>query len=146
MGAFRLSQEINVPQKQAKQFIDAYFAKYPGIQKYMDDTIAFCLENGWVETMFGRRRLIPDINSRNKMAKTAAERVAINSRIQGSAADLIKIAMINIQNKIETHYPKAKMIMQVHDELVFEVPETQCDEFKKRESELDVLIEERRAY
>ncbi|MCG8337483.1 MAG: DNA polymerase, partial [Proteobacteria bacterium] len=90
-----------------------------------------CLENGWVETMFGRRRLIPDINSRNKMAKTAAERVAINSRIQGSAADLIKIAMINIQNKIETHYPKAKMIMQVHDELVFEVPETQCDEFKK---------------
>ncbi len=131
MGAFRLSQEINVPQKQAKQFIDAYFAKYPGIQKYMDDTIAFCLENGWVETMFGRRRLIPDINSRNKMAKTAAERVAINSRIQGSAADLIKIAMINIQNKIETHYPEAKMIMQVHDELVFEVPETQCDEFKK---------------
>ncbi len=130
MGAFRLSQEINVPQKQAKQFIEAYFAKYPGIQKYMDDTIAFCLENGWVETMFGRRRLIPDINSRNKMAKTGAERVAINSRIQGSAADLIKIAMINIQNKIESHYPEAKMIMQVHDELVFEVPIAQANELK----------------
>ncbi len=123
MGAFRLSQEIGVPQKQAKAFIDSYFSKYPGIKRYMDDTIFFCRENLFVETMFQRRRLIPDINSKNRLAQAGAERVAINSRIQGSAADLIKIAMINIQTVLEEKYPKAKMIMQVHDELVFEVPE-----------------------
>ncbi|MBU2514605.1 DNA polymerase I [bacterium] len=123
MGAYRLSQEIGVSQKQAAAFIDSYFSKYPGIKRYMEETVSFCRENLFVETMFQRRRLIPDINSKNRLAQSGAERVAINSRIQGSAADLIKIAMVNIQSKLEARYPKAKMIMQVHDELVFEVPE-----------------------
>ena len=145
MGAFRLSQEINVPQKQAKQFIDAYFSKYPNIQSYMDETIAFCYDNGYVETMFYRKRLVPDIRSKNRLARTAAERVAINSRIQGSAADLIKKAMITIQDKIDKNYPDAKMIMQVHDELVFEVPETDAEPFRKMvitEMENAVSLEE----
>ncbi len=136
MGAFRLSQEINVPQKQAKEFIEAYFRKYPGIKRYMEETVSFCKEHLYVETMFKRRRLIPDINSKNRMAQTGAERVAINSRIQGSAADLIKIAMINIQSLLEEKYPEAKMIMQVHDELVFEIPESYqqgfIEEIKKK--------------
>ncbi len=123
MGAFRLSQEIGVPQKQAKVFIESYFAKYPGIKQYMDDTIAFCQEKYFVETMFHRKRAIPDIHSKNHIIRTACERVAINTRIQGSAADLIKIAMINIQNKLDSDFPNIKMIMQVHDELVFEMPE-----------------------
>jgi DNA polymerase-1 len=131
MGAFRLSQEIAVSQAQAKQFIDSYFKKYPGIQRYMDETIRFCVDFGFVETMFKRRRLIPDIQSKNHLARTAAERVAINSRIQGSAADLIKIAMIAIQKRIDTAFPEAKMIMQVHDELVFEVPESIAAAFRR---------------
>ncbi len=121
MGAFRLSQEIGISQKQAKIFIDSYFEKYPKIQTYMDETIAFCQEHLYVETIFHRRRAIPDINSKNHIARTASERVAINSRIQGSAADLIKIAMIEIQQKLDLALSQTKMIMQVHDELVFEV-------------------------
>ncbi|MFH2133462.1 MAG: DNA polymerase, partial [bacterium] len=123
MGAFRLSQEIAVSNAQAKRFIDAYFDRYPRIKRYMDETIAFCRENAFVETMFRRKRAIPDIHSKNHMIRSAAERVAINTRIQGSAADLIKIAMITIQNRLEQEQPLTKMIMQVHDELVFEVPE-----------------------
>jgi len=127
MGAFRLSQEINVSNAQAKQFIEAYFEKYPKIKSYMDDTVAFCQENAYVETMFRRKRAIPDIHSKNHMVRTAAERMAINTRIQGSAADLIKIAMIDIQNKLEQELPLTRMIMQVHDELVFEVPQDNLD-------------------
>ena len=123
MGAFRLSQEINVSNKQAKAFIEAYFTKYPKIKIYMDETIEFCRTHGLVETMFHRKRPLPDINSKNHIVRTAAERMAINTRIQGSAADLIKIAMINIQKKLEDQFPEAKMIMQIHDELVFEVKE-----------------------
>lgn len=127
MGAFRLSQEINVSNAQAKSFIEAYFNRYPRIKQYMDDTIAFCQENAFVETMFRRKRAIPDIHSKNHMIRTAAERMAINTRIQGSAADLIKIAMINIQDRLESEQPLTRMIMQVHDELVFEVPEKEVD-------------------
>ncbi len=128
MGAFRLSQEINVSNAQAKSFIEAYFGKYPKIKRYMDDTILFCQENTFVETMFQRKRAIPDIHSKNHMVRTAAERMAINTRIQGSAADLIKIAMINIQDRLERELPLTRMIMQVHDELVFEVPQENVDD------------------
>lgn len=127
MGAFRLSQEIHVSNAQAKSFIEAYFAKYPRIRRYMDETIAFCQENSFVETMFRRKRAIPDIHAKNHMVRTAAERTAINTRIQGSAADLIKIAMINIQNTLDQDRSLTKMIMQVHDELVFEVPRDGVD-------------------
>ena len=127
MGAFRLSQEINVSNKQAKAFIEAYFAKYPKIKTYMDETIDFCRNHLYVETMFHRKRPLPDINSKNHMVRTAAERMAINTRIQGSAADLIKIAMINIQKKLEAQFSDTKMIMQIHDELVFEVKENEVN-------------------
>jgi len=127
MGAFRLSQEINVSNKQAKSFIEAYFAKYPKIKAYMDETIEFCRKHLYVETMFRRKRPLPDINSKNHMVRTAAERMAINTRIQGSAADLIKIAMIDIQKKLEKQYPETKMIMQIHDELVFEVKDEEVE-------------------
>lgn len=130
MGAFRLSQEIGVSQKEAKSFIESYFSKYPGIQEYMDGTVAFCREKGFVETMFKRRRIFPDIDSKNHIARTASERGAINSRIQGSAADLIKIAMIHVNRTIDTDFPEVKMIMQVHDELVFEAPERIAEDFK----------------
>jgi DNA polymerase-1 len=127
MGAFRLSQEIRVSNAQAKAFIEAYFAKYPKIKTYMDETIAFCQEKAFVETMFRRKRAIPDIHAKNHMVRTAAERMAINTRIQGSAADLIKIAMIDIQNTLDRELSLTKMIMQVHDELVFEVPQDKVD-------------------
>jgi DNA polymerase I len=125
MGAYRLSQELRISHQEAQAFIDAYFERYPKIRDYMDNTIAFCRENGYVETLFKRKRLIPDIRSENHSFRTGAERMAINSRIQGSAADLIKIAMVNIQEKIDHRFPETKMIMQVHDELVFEIPETE---------------------
>ncbi|MCP4754315.1 MAG: DNA polymerase I [Proteobacteria bacterium] len=128
MGAYRLSQEIGVTNKQAKMFIDSYFEKYPKIKTYMDETIAFCREHSFVETIFKRKRTIPDINSKNHMVRTASERIAINTRIQGSAADLIKIAMVEIQNRLERDQPQTKMIMQVHDELVFEVRPEEIDD------------------
>lgn len=121
MGAFRLAKEIGVGNAEAKRFIDAYFARYPKIQAYMEETLTFAREKGYVETLFGRRRPIFEINSKNHLARTGAERAAINSRIQGSAADLIKRAMIDCQREIDRGELKAKMILQVHDELLFEV-------------------------
>ena len=93
----------------------------------MDETVAFCQTNAFVETMFQRKRAIPDIHAKNHMVRTAAERMAINTRIQGSAADLIKIAMVDIQNTLDREHSLTKMIMQVHDELVFEVPRENVD-------------------
>lgn len=136
MSAFRLSKEIGVTNKQAKAFIDAYFERYPMIRKYMEDTVAFCKEHHYVTTLFDRKRAFPDIDSRNGMVRSAAERAAINSRIQGSAADLIKIAMINVQNKIEELDLPVKMIMQVHDELVFEVKNEAVESFKETITDL----------
>lgn len=127
MGAFRLAREINVTNQQARMFIEAYFKKYPKIKTYMDETIAFCRENLFVETIFHRKRTLPDINAKNHMIRSAAERMAINSRIQGSSADLIKIAMIEIQRKLEQTFPQTRMIMQIHDELVFEASEEEVD-------------------
>ena len=123
MGAFRLSSEIGVSNKEAKAFIDAYFARYPGIKSYMDETLDFVRSKGYVETLFGRRRGFDEINSKNHLARASAERAAINSRIQGSAADLIKLAMIDLKTVIDQGLLKAKMILQVHDELVFELAE-----------------------
>ena len=121
MGAYRLAKEIGVSNRQAKDFIESYFAKYPKIRAYMRDTIAQCRKMGYVKTIFNRKRPLPDINSSNNMVKSAAERAAINTRIQGSAADLIKIAMIDIDRNMERFPAETKMIMQVHDELVFEI-------------------------
>ena len=129
-SAFGLSQNLGIPRKEAQEIIENYFSQYPGIKKYMSDTIEFARENGYVETIMKRRRYLRDINSANATVRGFAERNAINAPIQGSAADMIKCAMINIFNEINTRKLKSKMTMQVHDELVFEVHKTEVEEMK----------------
>ncbi len=127
-GAFGLSQNLGISRTEAKELIDAYFEQFPGIRSYMDKTIDFCRKNGYVKTLLGRRRYIPDINSNNRTVVGFAERNAINAPIQGSAADMIKVAMINIQELLEKSKTKTKMILQVHDELLFDAHKDEIDE------------------
>jgi len=129
-SAFGLSQNLGISRKEAAEIIDQYFTQYTGIRKYMGEVIEFAKENGYVETILKRRRYLRDINSANMTVRGFAERNAINAPIQGSAADLIKIAMINIQKDIAEKGLEGKMIMQVHDELVFDVPNHEINEFK----------------
>ena len=119
-SAFGLSQTLAIPRSEAKEIIDNYFEQFPGIKDYMAETKEFARENGYIETILGRRRYLRDINSRNWTVRAQAERNAINSPIQGSAADLIKVAMINIHKQFRSQNLKSQMILQVHDELVFE--------------------------
>jgi DNA polymerase I len=121
MSAFGLAERLGIPRKDGASIISQYFAQYPSIKKYMENTIAFARKQGYVETIKGRRRYITDINSGNSVVRGYAERNAINAPIQGSAADMIKIAMINIYYELEKQKLQSKMIMQVHDELVFDV-------------------------
>ncbi len=121
MSAFGLSQRLKIPRKEAAEIIEAYFTQYPGVKKYMDDTVAFAQANGYVETMTGRRRYSRDINVKNNTVRQAAERNAINAPLQGTAADMIKIAMVRIQALLESWQTKTRMILQVHDELLFEL-------------------------
>jgi DNA polymerase-1 len=121
-SAFGLSQNLGIPRKEAADIIDNYFAQYPGIKDYMSDTMNFARENGYVTTLMGRRRYLRDINSANQTVRGFAERNAINAPIQGSAADMIKIAMINIHKEFIAQKLDSRMTMQVHDELVFDVP------------------------
>jgi DNA polymerase-1 len=130
-SAFGLSQNLGIPRKEAAEIIDNYFLQYPGIKKYMNDTIEFARTHGYVETIMKRRRYLRDINSANATVRGFAERNAINAPIQGSAADMIKVAMINIYNEINDRKLKSKMTMQVHDELVFEVHQSEIEEMKK---------------
>ena len=124
LGSFGLSQRIGIGRKEAKEIIDNYFEKYAGIKKYMDMTIQSCRETGYAETLCGRRRYFKDINSSNHNLRTAAERGAINMPIQGTASDMMKIAMINIDRLMREQKLKSRMMLQVHDELVFEaIPE-----------------------
>ena len=121
ISAFGLSERLNIPRKEAAAIIENYFAKYPGIKTYMDESIEIAREKGYVETIMGRRRYLRDINSSNHTVRGYAERNAINSPIQGSAADMLKIAMINIQSDFKAKSIKSKKLLQVHDELVFDV-------------------------
>ena len=121
VSAFGLSNQTNLNRKESKELIEKYFEKYPKLKHYMNNQISFARDNGYVETILGRRRYLKDINSQNSIVRGAAERNAINAPIQGSAADIIKIAMINIQNKLSNGNYKSKMLLQVHDELVFDV-------------------------
>ncbi len=123
-SAFGLSRQTGMPVSDAKLFIERYFSRYPRIRGFLDECIAFARRHGYVKTMLGRRRAIPDINSRNQTARSAAERFAANTVIQGSAADLIKRAMVNIHRRIQTERRPSRMLIQVHDELVFEVPKS----------------------
>lgn len=129
-SAFGLSQNLGIPRKEAAEIIDQYFAKYSGIKRYMSDTMNFARENGYVQTLMGRRRYLRDINSANATVRGFAERNAINAPIQGSAADMIKIAMINIHRTIKEQKLDSRMTMQVHDELVFDAPQHEVDKIK----------------
>lgn len=130
ISAFGLSERLNIPRKEAALIIEQYFAKYPKIKDYMDKSIAFAKENGYVETLLGRRRYLRDINSSNFTVRGFAERNAINAPIQGTSADMIKIAMIIIHNQMITQNLQSKMIMQVHDELVFDVHKSEIEIIK----------------
>ncbi|WP_316850051.1 DNA polymerase I [Pedobacter agri] len=129
-SAFGLSQNLGIPRKEAAEIIEQYFAQYPGIKRYMSDTMNFARENGFVETIMGRRRYLRDINSANQTVRGFAERNAINAPIQGSAADMIKIAMINIHREMKAQNLQSTMTMQVHDELVFDVVKSEKEVMK----------------
>ena len=127
MGAFGLSQSLGIEQKAAKDYIDRYFARFAGVRRYMDETKASAAEKGYVETLFGRRISLPEINGGSGPLRAGAERQAINAPMQGTAADLIKLAMLAVQKSLDDEGKATRMVMQVHDELVFEVPEAEIE-------------------
>ena len=130
VSAFGLSQQTDMSRKEAKAAIDGYFRTYPGIKKYMDDQVAFARDHGYVETITGRRRYLKDIESRNAVVRGHSERNAVNAPIQGSAADIIKLAMIEVDRAMRAANLKSKMLLQVHDELVFDVYKDELEELK----------------
>ncbi len=130
ISAFGLSQRLEIPRKEAAAIIESYFLQYPDIKRYMNDTVEQARERGYVETLLGRRRYLRDINSANHTVRGFAERNAINAPIQGSAADMIKLAMINIHRRFEEMQVKSKMILQVHDELLFDVYKPELEDLK----------------
>jgi len=136
ISTFGLAQNLSIPRSEAKELIDGYFATYPDVKKYMDESIRIAREKGYVSTILGRKRQLLNINSRNSLLRSNDERNAINAPIQGTAADIIKIAMNNCQSRLEKENLQAKMILQVHDELVFDVPKNEQEKIKK------IVIEE----
>ena len=136
ISAFGLAQRLGIPRREAAGIIEQYFKQFPGIRKYMDDTIAFARDRGYVETVAGRRRYIRDIRSSNNTLRGAAERNAINAPIQGTAADMIKIAMVNIHRELTARKLKSRMLLQVHDELVFDV-------YRPEEKEVCSFVEDK---
>jgi DNA polymerase-1 len=131
ISSFGLSERLTIGRKEAKELIDGYFNSYPGVKIYMDDSIRKAREKGYVTTMFGRRRYLRDIQSRNQVVRGNAERNAINAPIQGSAADIIKIAMVRIHERLKTEKYRSKMILQVHDELIFETFEPELEKLRE---------------
>jgi len=136
MSAFGLAKQLGIPRGEAQAYVDLYFDRYPGVKDYMDNIRATASEQGYVETVFGRRLYLPEINARNAQRRQYAERSAINAPMQGTAADIIKKAMITVHDWLKTDKPGARMIMQVHDELVFEVDNDKVDEVRDRVIEL----------
>jgi DNA polymerase-1 len=130
ISAFGLSQRLGIPRTEAKEIIDAYFQEFPAVKQYMDGAIEKARKNEFVETILGRRRYLRDINSRNMTMRGFAERNAINAPLQGSAADLIKVAMINVHEWMKKENLKSKMILQVHDELVFDAHKDEVEILK----------------
>ncbi len=135
ISAFGLAERLNIPRKEAKEIIDGYFENFPGVREFMDKSIKEAREKGYVETLFGRRRYLPDINSRNGIVRGIAERNAINAPIQGTAADIIKMAMVAIQKRFEKEGIKSKMMLQVHDELNFNL-------FKPEQDKVSLIVKE----
>ena len=126
ISAFSLSQDIGVTVAEAKAYMEAYFATFPGVRKYMDDVVAQAKERGYVETLFHRRRDLPEIKSSNFNMRSFGERVALNMPIQGTAADIMKLAMVAVETRLKAELPEAKLVLQVHDELIVECPEDQA--------------------
>ncbi len=131
VSAFGLSNQTNLSRSESKNLIESYFTAYPKLKKYISSQINFARENGYVETILGRKRYLMDINSRNHIVRGGAERNAINAPIQGSAADIIKLAMVKIYNRMKNNQFKSKMLVQVHDELIFEIYKPELQEMKK---------------
>jgi len=136
MSAFGLASQLGIERAAAQQYIDLYFARYPGVKRYMDSTREQAKAQGFVETWFGRRLWLPEINGANGMRRQAAERAAINAPMQGTAADLIKLAMIAVQAWLESERLQSRLIMQVHDELILEVPQNELAQVKQKLREL----------
>ena len=136
MSEYGLEQATGLSREEAAQFIAAYFEKYPGVKQYLESTKEQARQEGYVQTILGRRRSIPEINSSNRQVREAAERMAINMPVQGTSADIIKVAMINLDREIAKRKLKSKMTLQVHDELIFEVPKTEREEMRQLASEL----------
>ncbi len=130
VSAFGLSNQTDLTRSEAKELIETYYQTYPKLRKYMSEQVDFARDNGYVQTVLGRRRYLRDINSRNAVVRGAAERNAVNAPIQGSAADIIKIAMINIHEKLAEENLKSKMLLQVHDELVFDAYKPELEKLK----------------
>lgn len=135
ISAFGLAQRLGTNRTHAAELISTYFELYPGVKRYMDQTVAMARENGYVETLMGRRRPLRDINSRNGTVRSAAERTAINTPVQGSAADLIKLAMVAVHREMAARKMRSRLILQVHDELVFDV-------LREEAEPLEVLVRE----
>ena len=131
ISSFGLAQRLNLGRKEAKELIDGYFASFPAIRSFIDDSIGFARENGYVETLFGRRRYLPDINAKNATVRALAERNAVNAPIQGTAADIIKLAMIRVDQRIEEAGLKSRMVLPIHDELMFDALPEEVPELKK---------------
>ena len=125
---FGLSRDTGVSRKEARRYIDNYLDSYPGVKKYMEDIVKFGQQHGYVETYLKRRRYLPDLNAKNKMQQAFARRMALNTPIQGTSADIIKLAMIKVFNQLKERELQAKLLLQVHDELVLEVPLAKVEE------------------
>ena len=120
ISAFGLSQDLNITRKEAQDYIERYFKTYPGIKGYLDGSVAYAKEHGYVKTLYGRIRPIPELTSSNFMQRSFGERAAMNSAIQGTAADIIKIAMINVTKRLQKEHLSSRLILQIHDELLIE--------------------------
>ena len=131
ISAFGLSQRLNIGRAEAKKIIEDYFANFPAISSYIQDTLAAARETGYVETLFGRRRYLPDINSKNGTVRALAERNAINAPIQGTAADIIKLAMINVDRRLAEEDMQSRMVLQIHDELMFDAVPEELEKLEK---------------
>ena len=131
ISSFGLSQDLSITRKEASQYIESYFETYPGIKKFLDDSVTHAKEEGYAVTLFGRRRPIPELKSSNFMQRNFGERVAMNAPIQGTAADIMKIAMIGVNRELKEKQMKSRMILQVHDELLIETHPDEIETVKE---------------
>ena len=127
MGAFSLSKDLKITQAQAKRYIEEYLGAYPHVSEFLDKVVDDAARTGYVCTMLGRRRYVPELHAKNKVMQAAGRRIAMNTPVQGTAADLIKLAMVHVHDRLAQEVPSAKLLLQVHDELIVEVPQADAD-------------------